>query len=407
MRILFITYYYPPCNSIASNRTVSFCNSLIKAGHEVTVVTRGWKGSENNWNDYIGDSPNDVVVEKIDANKTVYYLPYSKLISKSGKLKTMISFVKGKFNPEINADSFFGFVNYLLSKEKFEYLLISSPPINIVRLGFNIKSLYPNLKLIVDFRDLQNHIVLATNPIPTFAQRVEHYFIRRYLKIWLKQASHILVASELFGEFLLELGLDSKRLLNGFEEELLNWNDKNKTNRFDISVLGTIYPNQETSFFISVLKGFVKDKSPEKIRINLIGINTIKSVADLFSKELSAFCFITDKLPREEAIKIGKESCVLAYPGWKGYKGMYSGKIFEYLALKRHIFIAPSDNDVISNLVDKCRAGSCVNSIEEGISYLNDLYYKWENNGLKLESDISKVIEFSRENQNTILTELI
>ncbi|MBK6836789.1 MAG: hypothetical protein IPG89_22040 [Bacteroidetes bacterium] len=86
---------------------------------------------------------------------------------------------------------------------------------------------------------------------------------------------------------------------------------------------------------------------------------------------------------------------------------MYSGKIFEYLALKRHIFIAPSDNDVISNLVDKCRAGSCVNSIEEGISYLNDLYYKWENNGLKLESDISKVIEFSRENQNTILTELI
>lgn len=85
--------------------------------------------------------------------------------------------------------------------------------------------------------------------------------------------------------------------------------------------------------------------------------------------------------------------------GWPGYKGMYSGKIFEYLGLKKNIIIAPGDNDVIDNLIQKTKSGISANSKEEITSYILSKYNEWKTNP-QIKYDGVNTEQYSRENQN-------
>lgn len=54
----------------------------------------------------------------------------------------------------------------------------------------------------------------------------------------------------------------------------------------------------------------------------------------------AANLLITNRIDRLEALSMSARSYVLYYIGWKGYRGIYSGKIFEYLGLQRNILLA-------------------------------------------------------------------
>ncbi|HBW86772.1 MAG TPA: hypothetical protein DEF82_08575, partial [Crocinitomicaceae bacterium] len=50
-KILFISYYYPPCNLTASNRVFSWAKFLAKNNFEITVLTRHWPAKIESFND--------------------------------------------------------------------------------------------------------------------------------------------------------------------------------------------------------------------------------------------------------------------------------------------------------------------------------------------------------------------
>jgi hypothetical protein len=92
----------------------------------------------------------------------------------------------------------------------------------------------------------------------------------------------------------------------------------------------------------------------------------------------AANLLLTNPKLRLEALSMTARSHVLYYIGWKGYRGIYSGKIFEYLGLQRNILLAPSDNDVNAALIDETKSGKVADTIEEMVAVLSGWYQRVE-----------------------------
>ena len=94
--------------------------------------------------------------------------------------------------------------------------------------------------------------------------------------------------------------------------------------------------------------------------------------------------------------------------GWKGYTGILSGKIFDYLGVKRPILLAPSDNDVIEQLLKYTQAGFVANEPHEVAEKLEELYIKWvKKHVVEYKGIDMKVKEFTRESQAKKLEKFI
>ena len=205
---------------------------------------------------------------------------------------------------------------------------------------------------------------------------------------------------------------ESFTILNGYESDIFKKLDYEQSRaNFKISILGSIYPVQDIEVFI---KGFIcfyeKYNINNNIQLNFIGVKAIerkyKEIKGLLP--VSKDIIYTDFIDRKEVLKIGKESHILVYFGWKGFKGIYSAKIFEYIGLRRKILITPTDNDVIENLVHKTNTGLCTDVIDEVASYLEDNYLSFlEGNVIIPDSKKEVIEEYSREYQSNKLVNLI
>lgn len=74
MKILLISFYCPPLNSIASQRAYTLAQQLGK-DNEVQLVTRSWKGDENTWEELLKSNINFQI--KKNQKITIHYLPFS------------------------------------------------------------------------------------------------------------------------------------------------------------------------------------------------------------------------------------------------------------------------------------------------------------------------------------------
>jgi hypothetical protein len=83
---------------------------------------------------------------------------------------------------------------------------------------------------------------------------------------------------------------------------------------------------------------------------------------------------------------------------------MYSGKIFEYLGSFNNILIAPSDQDVIQQLLNETQAGTCKETSEDVCEQLEQWYSEWKQYGKVLyKGNAEKINNYSREMQAGLL----
>jgi len=387
LKILIISYYYPPCNSIASLRPVSWAKEWSNLGHEVTVITRNWEESDNNWNRFIASSTDKEIKVSIEAGFKVLSLPYDayKYI-RNGILRKLNSFFRllnGDFNYEIELKEFYQGVRDEVQNQKSDLILVTTPPLGLVKLGYEIAKEF-DVKLVVDFRDYENYFVLNQCPNLSIQDRINLSIKNFYLKKWLRTASFVSVASKEFANYFSKNGITTKSIefTNGFESELFNSIQLKQSDKFSISIIGTILNNQDVSIFLDGFNDFITKCDASKVKVNFIGGNNVPEMAQKWKENIpEELLNVTDRIDRKKALEIGKNSTILFYPGWKNYKGMYSGKIFDYLAFKRPILIAPSDNDVIERLVLDTNSGKIADTAKEVCQCLLSWFAEWENTG--------------------------
>lgn len=410
-RILFLTYYYAPCNAVAANRPNSFTLNLIKQGDTVTVITRHWKGTEKTWEDQLKADESPAIIKK-EGGLAVHYLPYvafSYWRKPFSFLGTIIQNLKGNFDYEQKYEQYIPYIDQLMQQEKFDFILVSTPPHTTVRIGALFANKY-NIPLLVDVRDFETDIVLYKERRHGWLRQQQHNLLCRYFKRWMKPAKVIVTASPPITEYIEQLtGKKVVTLNNGFNEELIKLNEVQSKEWFSITVTGTLYEIANLPVMIETCRLVVTRHPEAKIKFRFIGLLLNKKVADLFAAVLPEKNLqLTHRLPQAEAMKIASASQVLMLAGFDGLKGAYTTKIFEYLGLRRKILQIPGDRDVVEALIHNTNSGETPHTAEEAYAVIMNWYSEWKEKGqLGYNGCLSKIMEYSRENQfKKLVTEI-
>lgn len=422
LNVLIITYYYPPCNGVQGWRPYSWFKYFPEKNIHTTVLTRHWLGNETVWEDSIKENLQEMTIVE-DTKSRLIRLPYKHSSLKKlaevpffkmrivSQLLFLFYKLTGNFSIEVDAYRLFKtYASDYLEKNKVDLIIISAPPHNLVRLGHYLFKKY-RVPFIIDFRDLWNNDELKKDYNPSFRIRIHNLISKFYIKRWLKNTSFVTTVSPpLVNKIKRLTDKEVVEITNGFEEELFSDTQTLPSKEyFTISIIGSIYEKQDISVIINGLNRFISLTDKHKIKLNFIGTKSIASVGDKIRKSLPQECiFLTERLPRETAIRYTHQSHVLLYAGWKNYDGIYSGKIFDYIGARRNILIAPGDDNVIDNIVLSTHSGKIANTVEAFSTTLLEWYTEWQKTGTVTYKGIeSSINHYTRENQAKIFTSYI
>lgn len=416
-KVLIVSYYFPPYTGIEGHRAFSWYTHFKNTGLYPIVITRLWKeGEQNSWKDYQSDCGDTIAIENTN-NGEVHRLPYRayNLFTRLSKIPLLggiyywLQKTFGNIHLETNAyDSFYQYSHQLCAKEKPDFIIVSSPPLNIIKIA---SKLYDEFKIpyAVDFRDSYNNRLLNPSFKPRLSMRVEDIIFKYYIKKWLKNVSFITGVSLPVNKMIKNI-IDKPMFVvtNGYEAEIFHSINFTPDNIFRITIMGNIYPSQEIEFMIIGFNLFLSNKNSDNILIQFIGLGKYSIVGkNVLSQIDNKFLYVTERLPRAKALPYFNATTLVYYPGWLGYKGVYSGKIFEYLGTGLPILIAPGDKDVIDELLKKTEAGLSAHSPEEMSKILNKWYSLWLNNKkIPIKPNIS-VKEYTRQYQALLFSNFI
>ncbi|WP_294671976.1 hypothetical protein [uncultured Fluviicola sp.] len=411
MKILILSYYYPPCVGIAPNRPAAFAQNFSRE-NEVKVITRHWTGTENQWTDYLISNPSPKQTEKVHENLEIIRLPYREKLRKNNAVRTLWDVLSGKADSEIDSVQFFSEASELVNYWKPDVLLVSSPPLNIVTLAAKLSAIH-EIPFVADFRDFENHIILNTQKTTDLKERILFHFKSKHIVKKLRHSSGVTAVNrEIIEYFKKQIRKPAELIFNGFEQNLFEQFipvEALKLELFTISIIGTVYQNQDLGIFLEAFQKVLQTIPDAKIRFQFIGTNSIPEMGARIREALPADkILLTDRIPRQEAIRYMEQSHLLWQPEMKGYTGMYTGKIFEYLGAKRTILVAPSLGDVLDKLLEETQAGKSFHSNEEIAAYILQKYTEWEETGsTRYEGNEESISFYSREKQSERLLDFM
>jgi hypothetical protein len=296
-----------------------------------------------------------------------------------------------------------------LEREQYNYIIVSSPPLNIVRLGHELKRIF-SVPLVVDFRDSFNNHLLNPSYKPYGRERIEGMLFKRKLRHWLYRADMVIgVSQAVLNTLPLSSAIPKVIVMNGYEEDAINHKPDVTTDKFIISLVGSIYATQDIEFMADGLALFLNKVVDPNVEIRFVGIGTRLEVRGRIERLVdSRYLNFSNRVSRAEAIRLMHQSNILLQIGWKGSKGFCPGKVFEYFAAKRNILNAPGDGDLTDRLLNETSAGKSVETVDEMADYLVQKYKEWKANGsLVYEGRQDVIVKYSRKCQNRRLADAL
>lgn len=263
----------------------------------------------------------------------------------------------------------------------FSAILSSSGPSTCHIVASKLKEEF-GIPWIADFRDLwtQNHNYTGSPPKKLVERRLE---MRT-----LSGADALTTVSEPLANKLRELHPDKvvSTITNGFDPTDRPSSNVLVDKEFTISYTGKLYEEgMDPSPFFAALRTLIcsPDVDPNNIRVNFYGEK--EQWLGRMINEYSVRGVVKEHgtISRQEAIDAQRRAQVLLVLAWKRAEeqGIYTGKIFDYLAAQRPILSIGSKKDVICGLLSDTGAGYCAEGYDEIYTTLRMLYEKYLENG--------------------------
>ena len=364
-RVLIITYYWPPSGGAGVQRWAKFVKYLPHFGWEPVVLTVDPEYATYPQLDesLLQDIPPGIRIfrtrafgvyslyKKVSSNKEVPYGGFANT-TKLNLKERILRFIRGNF---FLPDPRRGWNPYALKEARriiremgITHVITTSPPHSTQLIGLKLKKDF-QLKWIADLRDPWTDIYYYKDLYPT---SLATCFNKRWEKQVLQSADLIFTVSdslkELFGT---KTGIDAgkiKIIHNGYDpDDFTNIPGETNTARFIISYVGTISHSYNITGFLKAWQSL-----PDNIR-NSILLRFIGRVPAEVREILQ--CAIPDHqleimgyLPHHEAIShMGASSALLlVIPEAENNRGIVTGKLFEYLAVKKPVLLlGPPDGD--------------------------------------------------------------
>jgi glycosyltransferase involved in cell wall biosynthesis len=282
----------------------------------------------------------------------------------------------------------------LLQNEHVDALISCSSPVISHIIAKELKKKH-NIPWVADFRDLwtQNHHYPYSPIRKMFEKKLETKT--------LATADTLVTVSEPLAK---ELATLHKKevctITNGFDPDKMSDGKTALTSKFTITYTGQIYAKQDPTKLLLALKDLIVN---EVIDLNHVEIRfygpeslTLENKTNAFG--LSNIARQYGVMPREFCFQKQKESQLLLLFNWEDprQRGVYSGKIFEYLAARRPILATGGADSVVTELLKETNAGVDAHTVEDIRNALEKAYSEYKLRGeVSYQGNMEKISKYS------------
>lgn len=268
----------------------------------------------------------------------------------------------------------------LLEEVKSDAILSSSSPPTCHLIAKNLKDKYC-LPWVADCRDLwtQNHYYKSSHIRKKFETRLEQFTF--------KNANALTTVSQPLADKLKMLHRNKiiYTITNGFD-----LNNKNPgvplSDKFNITYTGSIYKGkQDPEPLLRALNELFLEKKIDirDVKVDFYGYDDGWLINDIKNYGLECIVDVYGMVTREESLLKQREAQLLLLLNWNDpqEKGIYTGKIFDYLAAQRPILSIGRCGGVVEDLLEQTKAGVHVSSIDDLKSIIFKLYMEYKATG--------------------------
>lgn len=401
MKVLIITYYWPPAGGSGVQRWLKFVKYLGEFGVEPVVYT-----VKNPKYAIVDDSLQSEFPNNIEVIKRTIFEP-NLLISLFGKKKkkTSAGFLNpnpsifGKIAQYIRANYFIPdarkywikpsvkHISKYLKNNKIDVVITTGPPHSMHLIGMQLKDKL-KIKWIADFRDPWIDIDYFYQ-LPLTKNSIEKH--RNLEKQVLRKADIVLVVGKTMGKSYMNFTNKIEVISNGYDtyekKKVVSLDEK-----FSLVHIGMLNSDRNHKILWKVLKELcIENKEfAEDLQLKFIGKIADDVVYDIEKYKLKEFTLFVDYLAHHQMLKHQSTAQVLflSVNNVPSAKGIITGKIFEYLQSNRPILaIGPTDGD-LAEIIEHTNSGIIID-FEDGAKLKEEilkLYVNFKNNALNVHS---------------------
>lgn len=431
MKILLVTYYWPPCGGSGVQRWIYFCKYLSDFGiHPIVITVDEKKASYRFLDPSLNIHVKDVEVYKTDTIEPLRL--YSKIISGDDSNAIPIGFA-GESEPNLFKkisrairgnffipDARIGWVKYasrkaneIILKEKIKLIITNGPPHSTHFVGLNMKKKY-GLTWLADFRDPWTDLHYNKFLYRTKWSELKDSKLERKI---LNKADIVLTIGPSMKKHLIRKGnIEQGKvfyIFNGYDEDDFT-NITNMTNPecFTISHIGMLSDSQPMVAFLNALKYFYDNKHPvcKYLKLRLIGNVSPKNLSDVKNIVPELKMEHVGYVPKKEAISYMLSSDLLfnSLAEMENSELLISGKLMEYVASGKPILCLGNPNGDAAFLLKDCQYSGVYSrtDIKGIILYLKTIFDNWINKtNFAFKSE--KVSQYSRYETTRQLSNLL
>lgn len=369
MKVLIITYYFPPAGGSGVQRWLKFVKYLPEFDIKPVVYTV----KDANY-PIIDKSLINEVPENIEVLKQGIFEP-NNLLSIFGKKNSQSA---GFLNP--NPSKFGRLLQYIRANyfipdsrkywikpsvkylEKYvktnniDVIITTGPPHSVHLIGSELKE-KTNTKWIADFRDPWTSIdYFYQLPLTKKSVKKHHKLEQKVLKT----ANHVIVVGDTMKKKYLKFNKNTHTITNGFDS-FENTETKPLDKKFSLLHIGMLNADRNHKILWEALAELKQEiiNFSNDLEIKLVGKVCKETLEDINKHKLSSNFTPINYISHNKVIAYQKSAQVLLLliNNVPSAKGIITGKIFEYLQAKRPILaIAPTNGDLVP-ILQNTKAG--------------------------------------------------
>lgn len=409
--ILILAYKFPPMGTIGTRRWTKFAKYL-SSNHNISVLARSYKYNDTiNWTHDLED---------LDINIQYFNTLYPMLCLKNEKklyekiICKLFTLYKKKFSNSIDiADN--KFINFyeqaidIIKNKNITNIIVTGPPHSFLYYASILKSEFPTINFIIDYRDPWNYF--PAYKLPSFNDIHKKEKSIRMEREVISMANHIICTTKDMSINLKNmypgLNLNISTIYNAYDkDDYKNIDSYNKKNNSSIKIIyaGSLEKGRIEAIKLIAESLNILEKNNHMINIQFIfysNINVNKFFKFKYYETLNKYFTFYGYLKQEEIFqKIAQCDYALSINSIEN-SSVISTKVFDYMALKKQIWHISNGGELFELLTNHSQYVSSYNLNEISNILINILKNNGKNNV------VQEYTEFNILNQTKKLEKLL
>lgn len=418
IKLLIITYYWPPAGGAGVQRWVKLTKYLAETDTELHVLTVDPEKASYLHHDLslTSEVADNIRVHTTDSFEIINH--FAKIVGKdkvptAGFSNVDTTTIKSKVFNFFRSNLFIpdprrGWLKYALKKAielideyGIETVITTSPPHSTQLIGLKLKQ-KRQVRWIADLRDPWTDIYYYKILMHSFlSKRIDRYYEKKVLE----NSDKIITVNDDLGKLFKaktpKVQSDKFFILpNGFDHQDFEGLNKGTSEEFIISYTGTMSDQYNPDAFLLALSDFIHNDEIKDIRFKITGTFSSRIRNKISAMKLEAYFEYTTTLPHNEINQVQKNAdlLLLLIPEVKYDQSIVTGKIFEYMASGNPILCLGPINGSAASILEESNSGRCFD--REDISGIKDYiiqsYLRFKEGKSSIKSNIKS---FSRKEQ--------